>query len=140
MLNFPGLVWCTVHVLERACMNPEARQSLIHTYRFIPVLSKLLLNAVVKDKRIRILSLMQELTYGIKITWQEPHLAILMNQLLEWIKSENEQLASLSLSVLVNICYKNLPSTYILTRLVDTTVFIKSLVRLQRASNAMQVK
>lgn len=83
---------------------------------------------------------MQELTYGIKITWQEPHLAVLMNQLLEWVRSKNEQLASLSLSVLVNICYKNLPSTYILTRLVDTKVFIDSLVKLQSSSNAMRVQ
>lgn len=36
------LIWTAVDVLQNACRNVPARQSLIHTYKFAPILARLL--------------------------------------------------------------------------------------------------
>lgn len=37
-----SLIWSAVDVLQTACKNTAARHALIHTYKFAPVLTKLL--------------------------------------------------------------------------------------------------
>lgn len=75
---------------------------------------------------------MQELTYGIKISWQEAHLPYLISTLTQWvIQSKEEEIIALSLGVLVNLCYKNLPAVYTLMRTVNTKAFIRTLLKLQ---------
>jgi len=54
-----GLVWCAVGVLHHACRNPAARHALIHTYKFAPILTRLLGANIIQDKRIRVLQLLQ---------------------------------------------------------------------------------
>jgi len=54
-----GLVWCAVGVLHHACQNPAARHALIHTYKFAPILTRLLGANIIQDKRIRVLQLLQ---------------------------------------------------------------------------------
>lgn len=36
------LIWSAVDVLQNACRNAAARQALIHTYKFAPILARLL--------------------------------------------------------------------------------------------------
>lgn len=87
------------------------------------------------EKRIRVLKLLQELTYGIKISWQEAHLPYLISILTQWVtQSKEEDIMALSLGVLVNLCYKNLPAVYTLMRTVDTKAFIRTLLKLQYCS------
>lgn len=82
------------------------------------------------EKRIRALKLMQELTYGIKISWQEAHLPHLIKTLSQWVtQSSEEEVITLSLGVLVNLCYKNLPAVYVLMRSVNTKTFLQSVVK-----------
>ncbi len=82
------------------------------------------------EKRIRALKLLQELTYGIKITWQEAHLPHLISTLSKWItESSEEEVISLSLGVLVNLCYKNLPAVYVLMKSVNTKTFLQSVLK-----------
>jgi len=77
--------------------------------------------------------LLQELTYGIKISWQEAHLPYLISTLTQWVtQSKEEEIIALSLGVLVNLCYKNLPAVYTLMRTINTKAFIKTLLRLQK--------
>ncbi|KAF5292722.1 hypothetical protein FQR65_LT11190 [Abscondita terminalis] len=123
----PGslLAWCCVNVLSAACKNSAARRALIHTYQFLPLLSRLLGNQLTDEKKLRLLTLMQELTCGIKISWQIPHLPHLMFTLTRWIESGEEEIVTLSLAVLVNLCYKNLPAVYTLSRCVDIKKFIR---------------
>lgn len=81
------------------------------------------------EKKTRLLTLMQELSCGIKISWQIPHLQHLMSTLTRWINTEvdrNNDIVSLSLGVLVNLCYKNLPAVYTLTKCVDIKNFIRA--------------
>jgi hypothetical protein len=54
-----GLIWCAIGVLQHACRNPAARRALIHTYRFVPILTTLLGTNLIQEKRIRVLQLLQ---------------------------------------------------------------------------------
>lgn len=83
------------------------------------------------EKKIRVLKLLQELTYGIKISWQEAHLPYLISILTQWILLKEEEIIALSLGVLVNLCYKNLPAVYTLMRTINTKDFIRKLSKLQ---------
>ncbi|KAK4873864.1 hypothetical protein RN001_013224 [Aquatica leii] len=118
------LAWCCVNVLSAACKNSAARMALINTYQFLPLLSRLLGNQLTTEKKVRLLTLMQELTCGIKISWQIPHLPHLMSTLTRWIEHAEEKIVTLSLAVLVNLCYKNLPAVYTLSRCVDIKKFV----------------
>ena len=129
------LIWSAVDVLQNACRNAAARQALIHTYKFAPILARLLEANLTSEKRIRVLKLLQELTYGIKVSWQEAHLPYLISILTQWVtQSKEEDIIALSLGVLVNLCYKNLPAVYTLMRTIDTKAFVRTLLKLQHCS------
>ncbi|XP_076246086.1 uncharacterized protein LOC143186346 [Calliopsis andreniformis] len=129
------LIWNAVDVLQNACRNAAARQALIHTYKFAPILARLLEANLTSEKRIRVLKLLQELTYGIKISWQEAHLPYLISILTQWVtQSKEEEIIALSLGVLVNLCYKNLPAVYTLMRTIDTKIFVRTLLKLQHCT------
>lgn len=124
-----ALAWCCVNVLSTCCKNSGARNALIHTYEFIPPLSRLLGDQLPVEKKVRLLTLMQELTCGIRISWQIPHMHHLMSTLTRWINTNvrrNDEVVSLSLGVLVNLCYKNLPAVYTLTKCVDIKSFLRT--------------
>ncbi|EFA07883.1 hypothetical protein TcasGA2_TC005457 [Tribolium castaneum] len=114
-----SFAWNCVDVLANICRNPAARSALIHTYQFIPSLSRLLSDQLSNEKKIRLLRLMQDLTCGIKISWQIPHLPQLMVTLSKWIETSNEEIITLSMGILVNLCYKNLSAIYTLFGNVD---------------------
>ncbi|XP_053618219.1 protein CIP2A homolog L [Plodia interpunctella] len=128
--------WACVAVLSRASIEPSARYALTHTYKFMPILSRLLTDSISNDKKIKVLSVMQDISYGIKISWQESYLPGLMKQLTDWITqpmSEPQQrtIGHKSLTVLVNVCYGNLPAIYALMRTVDTKEFVVHLINLK---------
>ncbi|KAL4716424.1 hypothetical protein ACJJTC_015852 [Scirpophaga incertulas] len=131
-----GPHWSGVAVLSRAVIEPSARYALTHTYKFLPILSRLLTSTISNEKQIKLLSVMQEISYGIKISWQESYLPSLMKQLCDWITRSvpDIQLPTIgykSLTVLVNLCYGNLPAIYALLRTVDTRDFVVHLVNLK---------
>lgn len=66
-----------------------------------------------------------------KISWQEAHLPYLISILTSWIASEEKDVVTLSLGVLVNLCYKNLPALYTLMRSVDSKQFLRTILKLQ---------
>ncbi|CAD0205117.1 unnamed protein product [Chrysodeixis includens] len=77
-----------------------------------------------------------EISYGIKISWQESYLSGLMKQLTEWItqpmtEPQHRTIGHKSLTVLVNVCYANLPAIYALMRTVDTKDFVVHLISLK---------
>ncbi|KAF9423388.1 hypothetical protein HW555_001197 [Spodoptera exigua] len=136
MCDGRGPHWAGVAVLSRAAIEPSARHALTHTYKFMPILARLLSDSISNDKKIKLLSVMQEISYGIKISWQESYLSSLMKQLTEWITQPmpEPQLRTIghkSLTVLVNVCYGNLPAIYALMRTVDTKDFVVHLISLK---------
>nr|CAD7589645.1 unnamed protein product [Timema genevievae] len=126
-----GLMWSAISTLHHACRNPSARVALIHTYKYTPILTKLLGSHLIQEKRLRVLQLLQELTYGIKISWQEAHLPQLITTLTQWIEGNEKDVVGLALGVLVNLCYKNLPAVYTLMRSVDSKQFLRTILKLQ---------
>ncbi|CAH4023756.1 unnamed protein product [Pieris brassicae] len=136
MSDARGPHWAGVAVLARACMEPSARYALTHTYKFMPILARLLSDTVSNDKKIKLLSVMQDISYGIKISWQESYLAELMKTLTSWIvqpmlESQHRTIGHKSLTVLINLCYGNLPAIYALMRTVDTKEFVVHLISLK---------
>nr|CAD7430871.1 unnamed protein product [Timema monikensis] len=126
-----GLMWSAISTLHHACRNPSARVALIHTYKYTPILTKLLGSHLIQEKRLRVLQLLQELTYGIRISWQEAHLPQLITTLTQWIEGNEKDVVGLALGVLVNLCYKNLPAVYTLMRSVDSKQFLRTILKLQ---------
>ncbi|KAF7989199.1 hypothetical protein HCN44_007729 [Aphidius gifuensis] len=130
-----SLTWCTLDVLQHVSKNLAARQTLIHTYKFYQVLARLLESNLITEKRIKVLKLLQELTYGIKIHWQEAHIPSLMNILTQWImQSKEEEIITLSLGILINLCYKNISVIHTLMRTIDAKAFHRMLLKLQSSS------
>ncbi|CAH2057311.1 unnamed protein product, partial [Iphiclides podalirius] len=136
MSDSRGPHWAGVAVLARAAIEPSARYALTHTYKFMPILARLLSNVISNDKKIKLLSVMQDISYGIKISWQESYLTELMKQLTDWIvqpmmEPQHRTIGHKSLTVLVNVCYGNLPAIYALMRTVDTKEFVVHLINLK---------
>ncbi|XP_013191727.2 protein CIP2A homolog [Amyelois transitella] len=136
MCDSRGPHWAGVAVLSRAAIEPSARHALTHTYKFMPILSRLLTDSISNDKKIKVLSVMQDISYGIKISWQESYLSELMKQLTDWItqpmtEPQHRMIGHKSLTVLVNVCYGNLPAIYALMRTVDTKEFVVHLISLK---------
>jgi hypothetical protein len=71
------------------------------------------------------------LTYGIKLEWEEAHLGGLMSTLSSWAMGpqSDSEIVVLSLSVIVNLAYKNLPALYTLLRTVDIKKFLKVVLK-----------
>ncbi|XP_049879888.1 uncharacterized protein LOC126376500 [Pectinophora gossypiella] len=136
MCDGRGPHWAGVAVLARASIEPSARHALTHTYKFMPILARLLSDVISNDKKIKLLSVMQDISYNIKISWQESYLAGLMKQLTEFImhpmvEPQHRIIGHKSLTVLVNVCYGNLPAIYALMRTVDTKEFVVHLINLK---------
>ncbi|XP_068625023.1 protein CIP2A homolog L [Battus philenor] len=136
MSDSRGPHWAGVAVLARAAIEPNARYALTHTYKFMPILARLLSNVISNDKKIKLLAVMQDISYGIKISWQESYLSGLMKQLTDWIvqpmiEPQHQAIGHKSLTVLVNICYGNLPAIYALMRTVDAKEFVVHLISLK---------
>ncbi|KAK4873807.1 hypothetical protein RN001_013167 [Aquatica leii] len=123
----PGslLEWCCINVLKTACKNSAARMALIHTYQFLPLLSKILDDRLNTEKKLRLLILMQDLTGGIKISWLTPNLPHLMSILTKWVECGEEEIVALSLAILGNLCYKNRPAIETLSRCIDIKKFLR---------------
>lgn len=75
-----------------------------------------------------------------KISWQEGHLPCLISTLTSWIVNGEKDVISLSLGVLVNLCYKNLPAIYTLMRSVDNKEFLRTILNLQNDSTDTRVQ
>jgi hypothetical protein len=76
----------------------------------------------------------------VKISWQEAHLPHLISTLTSWIFSAEKDVINLSLGVLVNLCYKNLPAVYTLMRSVDSKQFLRTILKLQNDDISTRVQ
>lgn len=125
-------------ILELCSGNEEIRVDLVDRYKFPTVLASYL--EKINDRKTikKILSLLNELTYAIQITWSEPYLAGLVQRLFEIIsyKEEAKESAALALSVLVNLAYKNPPVIEIFFSTINTE-FLKNIQSFGVLTNKM---
>ncbi|XP_052864614.1 uncharacterized protein LOC128271211 [Anopheles cruzii] len=115
------LLWSVVGVLEVAVNDEQTRLALVNKFRFLPVLSLLLLELHTVDQQKRVLSLLHYLTYGAAIDGQEIYVEKLIKKLLSVIEQNHQasdrcELVQLALSILVNLCHRDLSTTFVLTR------------------------
>uniref|UniRef100_A0A182MJU1 Uncharacterized protein n=1 Tax=Anopheles culicifacies TaxID=139723 RepID=A0A182MJU1_9DIPT len=127
-----NLLWSVVAVLEIAVKDDETRIALVEKFRFLPVVSLLLLEVHTPDQQRRVLSLLHHLSYGATTNGQEMFIERLMQKLLSLIeqnyeKKERCEVAQLALSILVNLCHRDLSTTFVLTRNTNISGFCKQI-------------
>lgn len=71
------------------------------------------------------------MTYGVKLEWQESYLSELIILLVKWISSDEKDLVSFSLGVLVNVCCKNKFAMFTLVKCTHSKSFMRLLLKLQ---------
>lgn len=71
------------------------------------------------------------MTYGVKLQWHEGYLSELIILLVKWISSEDKDLISFSLGVLVNVSCKNKFAMFTLVKYVNSKSFMRLLLKLQ---------
>ncbi|KAH8290072.1 hypothetical protein KR044_007030, partial [Drosophila immigrans] len=128
-------LWACVALLQHCSRNLEARADIVQKYCFVPLLSYLLQRTERPERCQRLLLLLQDLTYGIRIGWEEPYLVVLLEQLVDVVHSvEHDEDAAnasdvdnahaqLALSILVNLCYKNFVVLFLFLRSVNISSF-----------------
>ncbi|XP_053957334.1 uncharacterized protein LOC128862698 [Anastrepha ludens] len=122
-------LWACVTLLQHLSRNLTARRALVEDFRFVPLLAFVLKRSHGQEKVHKLLTLLQDLTYGIQISWEEPYLIVLLEQLVNIIyqaaEEDEDGLAQLALSVLINLCYKNFVVMFLFLRSVNISNFTK---------------
>ncbi|XP_017055618.1 uncharacterized protein LOC108097673 [Drosophila ficusphila] len=136
------VLWACVSLVQHCSRNLEARHSIVEKFCFVPLLGMLIQRTKRTERVHRLLVLLQDLTYGIHIAWQEPYLAALIEHLVEIVNGqedgsgaaangsvrnddEDNSHALLALSVLVNLCYKNFAVLFLFLRSVNISAFCR---------------
>ncbi|XP_053665269.1 uncharacterized protein LOC128714419 [Anopheles marshallii] len=127
-----NLLWSAVAVLELAVNDDDTRSALVDKFRFLPVVSLLLLEVHTPEQQKRALSLLHHLSYGATIDGQEMFIERLIQKLLTLIEQNHEkkercEMAQLALSILVNLCHRDLSTTFVLTRNTNISGFCKQI-------------
>ncbi|XP_046390886.1 uncharacterized protein LOC124159250 isoform X2 [Ischnura elegans] len=162
------LAFAAADVLANAIRNRSARPEIINTFRFSwPVARHFMAltskstkpeNRIENDNDVKrdykLLCLLRELTYGIRLLWQESYLPGLIRVLLDIVsgtlnnvsnckddevKTEDQvgEQPAVALAVLVNLCHRNLPAVYCLLRTIDGREFIRTLLRLNEGMTSV---
>lgn len=130
-----AVLWAAVSVLENASKCEEVRQALIRNFHYLPTLANLLKEIHTTEQQQRLLALIEKLTHGAQLESYEPYVESLILKLLAVMEQGSSQkdkteLVTLALSILVNLCYGNLPMTYVLTKNISVSSFCKQIKHL----------
>ncbi|XP_062548545.1 uncharacterized protein LOC134213479 [Armigeres subalbatus] len=130
-----SLMWAAVSVLETASKCEQIRQALIRNFHYLPTLANLLKEIHTTEQQQRLLALIEKLTHGAQLESYEPYVESLILKLLGVMEQGSGQkdktdLVTLALSILVNLCYGNLPVTYVLTKNITVSSFCKQIKEL----------
>uniref|UniRef100_A0A2H8TVK4 Protein CIP2A n=1 Tax=Melanaphis sacchari TaxID=742174 RepID=A0A2H8TVK4_9HEMI len=125
------IMWAAVNFLQSIVKQGFFHSTILNSNGLTLILTKLLKDELALDKKIKILKLLQELTYKMKLQWQESHSSELITLLIKWISTEDKDLISLSLGVLVNVCCKNKFAMFTLVKCTHSKSFMRLLLKLQ---------
>ncbi|XP_049833198.1 myosin-8-like [Schistocerca gregaria] len=97
---------------------------------------------------VRRVSVLQDVTYGVEVSWREAQVPGLLQTLAAWAAegsaegagAEARQLVAPALAALVNLCQRNLPAVVALMRAVDTRAFLCTLLSRQDPSPATKLQ
>ncbi|KAH8343352.1 hypothetical protein KR059_008691 [Drosophila kikkawai] len=135
------VLWSCVALVQHCSRNLEARRAIVDKFCFVPLLGLLIRRTQRTERVYKLLVLLQDLTYGIHIAWEEPYLAALLEHLVEIVHGldggeggagsgatgavAEDSHALLALSVLVNLCYKNFAVLFLFLRSVNISAFCR---------------
>ncbi|XP_017081624.2 uncharacterized protein LOC108114949 [Drosophila eugracilis] len=134
------VLWACVGLVQHCSRNLEARNAIVEKFCFVPLLGVLIRRTRRVERVHRLLVLLQDLTYGIHIAWEEPYLAALIEHLAEIVlgtedsssatnsgsaRVDDDSHCLLALSVLVNLCYNNFAVLFLFLRSVNISSFCK---------------
>ncbi|XP_037938135.1 uncharacterized protein LOC119671530 [Teleopsis dalmanni] len=135
-------LWTCVTLVTHCMRNLDARRAIIEEYRFVPMLTLVLKRTQAEDKRRRVLVLLQELTYGIRITWEESYLTTLFNQLIGIINNAtdgDETDALVALSIIINLIYKNFVVHFLFLRTVNISKLTRKILNYGMLANKLLI-
>ncbi|XP_017016076.2 protein CIP2A [Drosophila takahashii] len=151
------VLWACVGLVQHCSRNLEARQAIVERFCFVPLLGLLIRRTRRAERVYRLLVLLQDLTYGIHIAWEEPYLAALIEHLVEIVlgtesgsngsnnggngasSDDDDSHALLALSVLVNLCYKNFAVLFLFLRSVNISAFCRRIQHYGLLANKMLI-
>ncbi|CAG9858738.1 unnamed protein product [Phyllotreta striolata] len=135
-----NIAWNCVDILTNACRNSHARIRLVESYQFVPVISRMLTTELDSSNKKRVLVLLQHLTCGIKLSYEMSYLPYLFKILCQFIEDDDQNIVCLSLSIICNLCFKNISAVSTLTRITDIKELTKFCMRrLQGSSIQLQL-
>lgn len=110
-----SLLWSAIAALQTAIDSTLAKE-VNEKFKFVPILVRLLHDVTGRHKVLKVLTILQKLTYMLDLAWNEVYLKNLCKALLKHLASEDEEVVHLTASVLVNVCFKNSPATHCLLK------------------------
>lgn len=102
-------------IIENAVKHEHMKDKLVQNYRFVQVVAKILTRF--PTEKVRILTLLEEMTYGIHFPWYEYFLEGLLKNLIEMIREKSE-ISIQAFAILINLCFKNTDCIYIVLRFI----------------------
>lgn len=128
---FVELFWSGITILKNVIKESPNHEQFIRDINFVPILTNHLNSNLSLERKVSLLFLLQELTYGITMEWEHPFVGKLIPILVDHILSETEQenVIILSLSILINICQKNSVVLYRLLRTIPKVSILMDKIR-----------
>lgn len=122
--------WTCLSVLQQILKNLKIQKSLSNDFHYMVPLTKILRKFHTQEKVERVLSIMQDMTYGIQITWEQPYLTQLIKKLVDCIYCDDfdEVINRLATSVVINLCHNNFCVTCLLLRTVNISSLSKRIL------------
>ena len=116
------IFWSAIAILNKVVKLDAARTNILKRIDYVSILSNHLGSITNLEKKVTLLFVLKELTYSIEIDWEKPYLDNFINGLLKLIlaSDENENVQVLALTVLVNLCHRNIQPTFILLTKIPT--------------------
>ena len=116
--NNTALAWTCVSVIGKISDSSVGKKvGILH--RLTPVVAKLMPYACTEEKKLRLLNVLQKLTYGIVIEREETYLGPLFSGLINSIRTEKGSIVQLCLSVLTNLIHQNKKALQTLMQIVN---------------------
>lgn len=102
-------LWNSITILKKALQNQNARSVIANYLNCVQVVTNLYPNVNSLERKVSLLYLLREMTFGIDLRWPHTYLDDLLVILYGNIFSggANENVVILSLSIMNNLCYKN---------------------------------
>lgn len=125
MQFFLALLWSSILILQKASnSNEDAQHEFVHRFIFVSIIARFLPDLLCKtDKLTKMLALLENITYGIKITTEQPYLNDLIGILIKLIMENDKMIGKSSLSVLINLCNNHIPTRIFFKKNTNSALF-----------------